>query len=299
MDFLNVPNTSSYSSEPLDPNGGISSVSINPNAYVGATLNKDDEHPKHPHKWLIISVISILGILSIGATAFFFYENSQQAAASTSEVQPVDQALADQTNGSLRPSIEPTPTYLLPSIVLSPTLAPNVTIQPTDMKPFIKISDEPSPTPTPRKFSWEIGFDKASYTSADINNPQKPSFTGTLKSPFVKDVLICLTDDQVFFTKKKDAKTITRLCDQYTPTSSTRTLKCFKYDPEKGIPVSASLFPATNCSMQNAVPDSGTYIMAATVYYSCNLPGSTMTNVPMSSCSEHRDVFSYDLVYTP
>lgn len=290
MDYKNVPNTTVYPPEPVDLNGGISSGTISPNAYVAATLQQGDDDPHKSHRGIIIGIIVLIGLMSFGGVGFFFYQNSQRAAASTNESNI--STVVVEVSGS---PIQPTPTYLLPSVAPSPTI--DINASPTVPPPLIQVT-ETLPTPTPQRLAWEIVFEKLYYTSADVTNSIRPSFTGTLKSPFSRGVTICLAQDKIFFTRKKNAKTIERLCDDATPTPSNRTLNCYKYDPDTGIPVTASLYPSSNCSNPTSVPESTTYVMAATVYYNCSISGNQTSNVPESACRDQRDVFSYDLTYT-
>lgn len=294
MDYKNVPNPTSYSSEPIDVNGGISSGPISPNAYVAATLNSDE--PKHKSsKGIIIAVIVVFALLTIGGIGFFFYQNSQQAAASTND-DPYQTVIVQVTPPTNKPTIEPTPTYLLPSVALSPTPDPS---GPTPtFVPVVQGSPDPTSGPTPRRMGWEIYFPEMFYTSATASNPSKPRFVGTLKSPFSRDSTICYAQDQVFFTKKKDSTTIQRLCDRLDPTPETRTLTCTKYNPDKGVSLTGYLYPVSNCGNATATIESGVYVMAATIYSSCTLPGGSMSSVPESACKDKREVFSYDLTYT-
>lgn len=291
MDFRNVPNTSNYSTqEPVDMNGGIRSTNLSPNAYVAATLNSDDDDkPKHSYKWLLIILIAFFAVLTVGGISFFFYQNSQQAAASiTEEYETIVIVPSGATS-----TIMPTPTYLLPSLEVTPSPDPNKS--PTPTPTIIMYTSTPAPTNS-RQYAWEISFDKTTYTSRDVNGATNPRFTGTLKSPFAKNATICLADDQIFFTKKQSSSTIERLCDELTPTPSSRTLKCYQYNPDTGLSVSARLYPVNNCA-SSQTPESGTYVMAVRVYHSCTFSDFKST-ATATECPQSREVFSYDLTYT-
>jgi hypothetical protein len=295
MDYKNVPNTTAYPTEPMDLKGGISSGTISPNAYVAAILNSDDAAPKS-HKGIIIGVIIVFALLTFGGIGFFFYQNSQQAAASTND-DPYQTVIVQVTSPVNKPTIEPTPTYLLPSVALTPTPDP---LGPTPtFVPVVQGSPDPTPQPTSRALSWEISFPEVYYTAADVSIQSKPKFTGTLKSPFSKGATLCYAEDTVFFTKKKDSSTIQRLCDRISPTPSARILTCVKYNQDTGVKLEGFLYPVSNCGSPTSSIEPGAYVMAATVYSNCILPGSSMSGVPETACADKREVFSNDLNYTP
>lgn len=298
MDFKNVPNTSSYPVvEPTDPAGGISSGSIDPNAFTGATLQDSDEKPKSNTKLIYAGILILFALMTAGSIAFFFYLNSQNAAASEREnkYQPV---AAVQPTARPTITIAPTPTLLLLSITPSPlpTAIP-VTIfaTPTPQKGSQTDAQNQQQT-TGTRARWEIAFEKTSYSRTDTNGVINPSFTGTLHTPLVRGKTVCTASHQTFFTEKRDEKTIARLCDDAIPTPVAYSLTCSSYDPDAGIQVSAQLYPKKNCSSGAEPPESGTYVMAVKVYYDCNVSAGATIAAP-SDCTSSRDVFSYDLYY--
>ncbi len=299
MDFLNVPNTTNYptESEPVDGSGGISTTAINPNTFVAATMQEDDPKKNKYSKWILIGVIGLFAVISLGATAFFFFSNSRQASANENSYEEII-VVATPMATTIPNTPIPTPTYLLPSIAPSPTLGPNETPVPTVPTPFVWFTEVPSPSPLPRRYSWEISFEKQSYTSVEVANRSRPVFKGTMRTPLAKNAVICFADDQTFFAYKKDASTLSRLCDEFTPTPSQRTLDCYKYNPDTGIEVQATLHPYSSCNSSSQPVQSGTYVMAVRAYYNCKLPGGSMSSVSPTDCSDSREVFSYDLIYT-
>ncbi len=295
MDFLNVPNTTNYptESEPVDGTGGISSTAINPNAFVAATLQEEEPKKASSSKLILIGVISLFAVLSLGGSAYFLFSNSRQASADENTYEEV---IIVATTVPQTPI--PTPTHLLPTIAASPTPGLGETIMPTMPTPFVWFTEVPTPSPNPRRYSWEISFQKPSYTSAEVSNPSRPEFTGTMRTPLSNNAIICFTEDQSFFAFKKDTSTLSRLCDEFTPTPSQRTLTCYKYNPDTGIDVKATLYPYSSCNTASPPIQSGTYVMAVRAYYNCKLSGGNMSGIPATACSDSRDVFSYDLIYT-
>lgn len=296
MDFKNVPNTTSYPIAPPavdDFGGGISSGAMNPQAYAGATLNTDSPAPKKSNAGVYVGIFAAFAVMTASSIGFFMYLNGGESARASSNDNQYA-ALLSQTpvpqNGA-----SPIPTIDLGSfaVTLTPSPAPKITVFPTLPNNVATPSPTPAVTITPiRGNKWAVSYSKMTYTPKDITSS---TGIGTLYTPVEYGKTFCTDQSNTFFTWKKDASTIERLCDRLTPTTVMPQLVCNKSTPA-GIAISAKLLPTTDCyNAQNTSPPYGTYVMYTKVYYDCD---ETQTIQSPSTCKSTKEIFSDDFNYS-
>jgi hypothetical protein len=155
------------------------------------------------------------------------------------------------------PSVKPTPSV---TMIAVPTVAPQITAIYTP--PYTNLH------------SWLIKLDKTFYSSKTL--PQKgdvgrKDVTGTLYSPLNEGEPICLRSngESIYLRKKADAGW-TRLCDQQISPVAPDDIICQPYNSDTGIPISATFYPVSACSENQAVT-SGDYSVHAHVFTGCEV----------------------------
>ncbi len=154
------------------------------------------------------------------------------------------------------PTAKPTPSV---TAVAVPTVVPRVTAVYTP--PYTNLH------------SWLIKLDKTFYSAKTL--PQqgevgRKDVTGTLYSPLKEGEPICLRSngESIYLRKKADAGWA-RLCDQQIPPVPDDII-CQPYHADTGIPISATFYPVSACSENQAVT-SGDYSIHAHVFTGCDV----------------------------
>lgn len=299
MDFKNVPNTTSYPIAPPSADefgGGVSSGAMDPQAYAGATLNTDEPVKKKSNAGVYLGIFAAFAVMTASSIGFFMYlSGSGQSARASSNDNKYAALLSQAPQQGTKGTPAPLPTEDLSkfAVTLTPSPAPIVTIFPTLANRLATQTPTPAVTITPiRGNKWAISFTKMTYTKAELQGTS-PTATGTLYTPVEYGKIFCTDASNTFFTWKKDATTIERLCDKLTPTASQPQLLCSTSSPS-GVAISAKLYQSTDCA--NPVPPpTGTYIMYTKVYYDCDNSVPTQT---ASTCKSRKDVFSDDFNFS-
>lgn len=298
MDFKNVPNTTSY---PIAPpaadefGGGISSGAMNPQAYAGATLNTDTPAPKKSNAGVYVGIFAAFAVMTASSIGFFMYLNGGQSARASSNENQYAALLSQTPVPQSQTGTSPIPTIDLGSfaVTLTPTPAPKITIFPTLPNNVATYTPTPAVTITPiRGNKWAISYNKMTYTPKDVSNN---SGVGTLYTPIEYGKTFCTDQSNTFFTWKKDASTIERLCDRLTPTSVVPQLVCNKSSPS-GTAISAKLLPTTDCyGSKSSTPPYGTYVMYTKVYYDCDEKQPVQS---ATTCKSTKEIFSDDFNFS-
>lgn len=316
MDYDRVPNVSSY--PPAAKSDSVPGFSGPDAIPTGPSMLDDIDREQTRRKIVYTFVFIIFGMVSVLAIGYFVYQNSEQAAASEDQTLIVRNS---KTNPLAKPTesfddlfaeneISTAPTLQAEPVseTISPTVAsqkkatatpfPLATRKPTvgPVEPTTIPTNTPVPTNKPQPTSsrttfWNITFSKNSYSPADLTKSGTHSYvaSGKLYSPVAENTVICITEEDTFFTKKKDDSTVERLCSVAAPTTSKQ---CYKYNDSIGIPVAATISQRINCSTPE-MPESGTYVMVTKAYYNCD--GSAgVNNVNLTTCSSNKEVFSDD-----
>ena len=299
MDFKNVPNTTAYPIAPPsadDFGGGVSSGAMDPQAYAGATINTDAPPPKKNNVGVYVGIFAAFAVMTASSIGFFMYLSSSGQSAQASSNDNKYAALLSQTpEPNKKGTPIPVPTVDLDSyaVTLTPSPAPIITVFPTLPNNVATYTPTPAVTITPiRGNKWAISFSKMTYTKKELPG-SAPSAVGTLYTPIEYGKIFCTDTSNTFFTWKKDASTIERLCDRLTPTKSMPDLTCNK-SSSSGISISAKLLPTTDCA-NNQVPPTGTYVMYTKVYYDCEENAAIQS---AQTCKSVKEIFSDDFNFS-